>query len=105
APDSIPDWLVESMEEAEPEAALPPAEPEPEAALPVYQPAPPAARWDDAPASEALDAARQHAGSGEIAAALDTYESLVRASRELDSVVGDLQSLVRQHRSNPAIYR
>src|SRR5690606_2992918 len=97
-PDSIPEWLTESVDEP---AATPEPEPEPQ---PVYQPPAPAAARQNIPAPEALAEARERARSGELAAALDTYEALVRGSRELDSVVADLQSLVRQHRTNPVVF-
>lgn len=101
-PDSIPEWLVETMEDA-PAAVVEP-EPEPE---PVRPPAPvvPVVRQPALPLSQALTTARQQASSGALAEALGAYESLVRSSHELESVVADLQSLVRQHRSNPAVFR
>lgn len=99
-PDSIPDWLIETMDEGYPEVEADlPAAPEPEPA-PVAAAPPP-----EIPASEALAEARQKVSTGQVAVALETYESLVRSSHELEQVVSDLQSLVRQHRTNPAVYR
>lgn len=93
----IPDWLSEPMDEVQ-------AEQEPAPAPPVVQPPRPVAP-PSVPSSEALAAAREQARTGDLNVALDTYESLVRATHDLESVVADLQSLVRQHRSNPAVYR
>ena len=102
-PDSIPEWLVETMDERAPEAPL---RPEPELQPQPVRPLPSAVtRRLEMPASAALEEARQQASSGDVAVALDTYEALVRGSRELEHVVADLQSLVRQHRTNPAVFR
>jgi hypothetical protein len=103
-PDSIPDWLVETMDDEPAPVAEVAPEPEP---APVRQPVAvaPVVRQPDLPPSQALETARQQASSGAIAEALGAYEVLVRGSHELETVVSDLQSLVRQHRSNPAVFR
>ncbi len=115
--DDMPDWLVEVVGDYEEPVAdiVTPAAPPPvviEQPRPVVKqtPAstPPPTQKPAAPitgdAAVALQQARD-ASQNDIAAGLSVYEGLIRANAAIDEVVNDLQSLVRQHRNNPAVYR
>jgi hypothetical protein len=114
--EEIPDWLVEVVGGYEEPAQTPvqtPA-PAPEPAFVITQPPPkretpppPPRPAVEVPAdvAAALQQARELAQGEDVADGLTVYESLIRANVALEDVVNDLQSLKRQHRTNPAVYR
>lgn len=107
--EAIPEWLVESLDETALEA-----EPEPTAVesqwepLPESPPAPQVTFMPTPPPAESLETlevARARAGAGDLDESLLAYEALIRGNMALEPVVADLQSLARQHRDQPAVYR
>jgi hypothetical protein len=119
--DTVPDWLIETVTEGEdqPEVAatdfdfldMETETPAPAAAVvPVApQPAPaniPAAV--SAPeAAAALERARNLVKENKVPEGLAEYETVIRANVDVEHVVGDLTSLIKQapHKENAAVYR
>jgi tetratricopeptide (TPR) repeat protein len=107
--DDLPPWLT-GEQEAAPAA---PAVVQHQTAVPAPRPNPrPQSRGAsiDISASEAsdlLNAARGSAKMGDIGAAIERYESLIRAQAALDDVTTDLAQLSRDsaHKGNPAVLR
>ena len=58
-----------------------------------------------ADAKVALQQARDYARGDDLAGGLSLYEGLIRKSSALEDVVGDLESLIRIHQNNPAVFR
>lgn len=109
----VPDWLTETAADLEPAAFTFEPEPEPE---PVYvppvaqRPVPPpttaAPLIPRAPVSAgALQSARDLEQSGDLEGSLSEYEGLIRASVDIDTVVADLEQMVKSYRTVPAVYR
>ncbi len=112
--ESVPEWLVETIDSeetpvVEAQAAAP--APAPAAPKPAAQPVPVPTPASVAPAainvSQALDSARQSYRSGDIDGSLLAYESIVRANTQLETVISDLSSLLKDEnlKKNPAVYR
>ena len=110
--EDVPDWLLDTVTEgtnAVEEPALPqpvaPSLPQPTQPRPMASPAPvPASNINVA---ETLNSAREKFGAGDIDAALQDYETLVRVNQQLDAVVGDLGKALQnsQNKHNAGIYR
>ncbi|MFN8527892.1 MAG: hypothetical protein U0670_04705 [Anaerolineae bacterium] len=118
----MPAWLVETIGYEEP-AAAPEPEPVPQVVTPppaprpspirsqptTPPPAPPPAPKPQVVISgdalQALEQARSLSRESNLEGGLQVYEGLIRQSAALDDVVGDLEGLVRLHRTNPAVYR
>lgn len=122
APQDVPDWLVQTItaeDESdtvnfvpEPEVVQPVAQvyvaptPPPQPVTPPPQPAAqPPARVADAEAVAVLTRARDREQSGDLEGALAEYESMVRSSVELETVVADLTQLSRAYKTTPAVFR
>jgi hypothetical protein len=65
----------------------------------------PPARVADAEAVAVLTRARDREQSGDLEGALAEYESMVRSSVELETVVADLTQLSRAYKTTPAVFR
>ena len=124
SPQDVPDWLVQTISgdvddgiEAEPEVPLqpaaqiiiePPAAPPVQVPPPIYQPPPPQpspARVASGEAAAVLQSARDREQSGDLEGALVEYESLIRSSADLESVVSDLTQLSKSYRTTPGVFR
>lgn len=134
SPQSVPDWLVETISESNAKAAeeaaveiieppidipIPPvqqAEPEPEPAPVVVEPppspvTPPAQTVTQPPRVAAgetrvvIERARDREQSGDLEGALVEYESLVRTGGDLETVVADLTQLSKSYKTTPAVFR
>lgn len=127
SPEDVPDWLVETIGAPEafepnifepvqqivvdapkpaPVSITPPPKPIP-AAKPAPTPAPAVARTA-VPAGEAavvIERARDKEQSGDLEGALAEYESMIRSSSALDTVVEELTQLVKSYKTTPAVYR
>ncbi len=111
----VPDWLTESTSDAESSLFTPEPEPEPQfepqfepEPEPVYVPVTPPAprvRQYEPVSAEALQSARDLEQSGDLEGSLNEYESLIRANVDLETVVADLDQLVKSYRTVPAVYR
>lgn len=111
--DTVPDWLLETVGDedqpavSEPAPAPTPAPapaPQPVPSRPAVSPAPVVVR--DIDADQALQNAKEKAGSGDIDQALVEYEMVVRANAHLETVFSDLNDMIRgDQKSNPAVYR
>jgi hypothetical protein len=107
----VPDWLKETLSTEETTAAPTPAPvttaPPAIVQTPPVSPAivPVAAAAIDV--NGALQTARSEFGAGNIEAALQNYEAVVRANTSLEMVVSDLSAALRDetHKKNPAVYR
>jgi hypothetical protein len=120
-PEEIPDWLKETIEEeAEPEIELPPAAAPAAPPMPAPTPPPAVAQQPTPPppppsytaptrpplvANANVESARSKAGSGDLSGSLLEYESMIRSSAELDTVVADLSRIAQTAKDNPVVYR
>lgn len=117
APEEIPSWLRETMDEGQSSAA--PSEPEPAPSYsapstvvtPPPVPAPskspvPVPQYAQIDVQSTLTSARAQV-SQDLEASLQAYESVVRANSALDVVVADLSKLAedKDHKKNPTVYR
>lgn len=105
--DTVPDWLLETVEERDRPAPAPvPAAPTP-APQPVpaaVSPAPVSVSSIDVDAT--LHSAKQKVTGGDLEGGLADYEAVVRANAHLDTVVRDLTEMIRgDQKSNPVVYR
>ncbi|MCL4254367.1 MAG: hypothetical protein KJ043_11390, partial [Anaerolineae bacterium] len=107
----VPDWLLETVGEEEPVQVFTPPAPTP---APVPTPQPPVVKQSPAPVPtgninvvEVLQQARAKIQAGEVDNGLVGYEAIIRANTALDSVIGDLQALVKQegYKTNASVYR
>ncbi len=106
----VPDWLLETVGEEEPVQVFTP----PPAPAPVPAPQPPVVKQSPAPVptgninvAEVLGQARAKIQAGDVDNGLVGYEAIIRANTALDSVIGDLQALIKQdkHKTNASVYR
>jgi hypothetical protein len=107
-PEEIPDWLKETLDTDEEELPVVFAQPEPIAQVVIPEPprpTPPPAPRPAFVGTASLESARAKNQSGDLDACLVEYEALVRGSVQLEVVVDDLSTLVKTHKSNPAVYR
>jgi tetratricopeptide (TPR) repeat protein len=81
----VPDWLLGTVTDEHP--AVAPQQPEPKSPAPVVA--------SNINPDEALQAARQKIGAGDIDAALQDYEAVVRVNEKLDDVTTDLRKAVK----------
>lgn len=112
SPEDVPAWLVQTIAgdiaepEPEPEPEPVAAQPPPAAPPPVYAPpAAPAARATTAEAAEVLNRARDKEQGGDLEGALAEYETMVRGSVDLETVVADLTQLTKSYKTTPAVFR
>jgi hypothetical protein len=122
-PEAVPDWLIGSFGEPEPEPEdvfippepvviapppvqpVPPRAPQPVAPARPVEPVQPPALIMDEDVLAVLQGARDLEQAGDIESSLQEYEALIRANRGVDAVVEDLSELVKSYRTVPAVYR
>jgi hypothetical protein len=106
--DTVPDWLIDTIEEPQlPELVTPAAiVPTPRSPAVGISPAP-APVIHPAEVVGVLQNARDQLARGDWQTALHEYEQVVRSNAQLDAVVGDLTSLIKRddYKNNPSIYR
>ena len=99
--DTVPDWLLETVDGgAQPPTEVPPTPaptpapaPQPE---PVAQSPAPPVPVADIDVVETLQSAKTKVEGGDVDGALQDYEAIVLANSELETVVDDLSKLVKQ---------
>jgi len=115
--ETIPDWLIDTMEEGEAPAFVPhdtseqpvksPApKPTPAIVPQASSPAPPVPIPANFDVAATLESARQRMSSGDVPESLADYEMIVRVNAQLDVVVKDLSDQVKgKQKENAAVYR
>ncbi|MDX2162823.1 MAG: hypothetical protein SF162_16005 [bacterium] len=111
----MPAWLIETEQASfeQPAFEAPPPMPAPVTVItpPQAAPVPPLRPVTPQPVAlpanvmEALNQARDFSRGDDLEGGLRLYEAMIRQNAALDDVVGDLEGLVRIHRTNPAVYR
>jgi hypothetical protein len=108
----VPDWLRETLgTEEQPAVSLPPAvvvqQPvaAPAAIVPVRPPAPVSIQAMNIDAAAVLASARSKATENDLNGSLSDYETLVRASAEVESVVDDLTKMTEKVKNSATLYR
>ncbi|MFZ4827377.1 MAG: hypothetical protein ACOYLB_08475 [Phototrophicaceae bacterium] len=117
----VPDWLLDSGEQPAIDVSL--FEPEPvqviakpqavvieatpivaptQAVIPAPKPVVLAVAHNIA---QALQQAQQYQQQGEVASALQTYETVIRANQELDQVVNAVQKIISSNQNNTTAHR
>ena len=100
--------LMETEPQAESVAPAPAPAPQPATPAPVgLSPAPVPVAAADIDVEATLNNARSKVAEKDVNAGLEDYEAIVRANVQLDTVVADLQALMKEgtHKMNPAVYR
>ena len=113
SPEDVPAWLVQTIALDAAAEVIEAAQEVPEPVVaqqpPVIPSTPPppaqAATVTSAESAEVLNRARDKEQGGDLEGALAEYESMVRSSVDLESVVADLTQLTKSYKTTPAVFR